>query len=929
MIKQNLTFLILFLCIKSYAETSITLTLNTTTGVRNITTVPNGDGSITLTKLVCEYRENPIGIDVEKPRLSWQIIANSNNYQQSAYEIRFSASIAGLSEKNGLIYNTGKINSAQSVNLVYEGPALKSMQRVYWQVRVWDQNNKVSEWSIPGFWEMGILNPSFWKASYITFPNETKSKESLPAQYYRKDFEAKKPISSARVYATSLGLYQLFINGKKVGDQLFTPGFTSYKKRLQYQAYDVTKMLQAKNAVGAIVGDGWYRGNLGWEGNKAYYGDQLALFVQLVINYTDGTSETIVTDSSWKVSYGAILKSDIYNGEKYDATKEMMGWANADFNADKWQKAVVLNHSKEILVASNGLPVKVTQEITPKKIITTPKGELVMDLGQNIVGWVKLKVNGKKGDTVTLKFAEVLDKDGNFFTINLRSAEATDKYVLKGDGEEIFEPHFTFHGFRYVQIINYPGTPTKDKITGMVIHSAMDQTGTFSTSNPLINQLQSNIQWSQRDNFLDIPTDCPQRDERVGWTGDAQVFSTTAAYNFNVAAFYTKWLADLKADQQANGEVPNIIPDMWNNKLGGTTGWGDAAVIIPWTVYKSYGDKRILEVQYESMKAWVAYMEKNAGDDYLWNQPKKWHWGDWLAYHSNKPDYAGSTTEKDLIATAYFYYSTSILSKTASILGNKTDAERFATLAKNIKKAFIQEFTTANGRLVSHTQTAYALALSFDLLPEDMIAKSAKYLANDVQKFGHLTTGFLGTPLLCPTLSAIGRDDLAFMLLNRKEYPSWLYPVTQGATTIWERWDTQKPDGTIIDGMNSFNHYAYGAIGEWMYNYIGGLNLDENNPGYKHIIFAPHPGGGLTAAKAEHQSMYGLIKSAWEIQDGTFTYDVIIPANTSATVNLPKAVDNQVKMNDQYLKKAVKTTDGLQIKLNSGNYQFRYRIANH
>ncbi len=881
-----------------------------------------------VTKLVCEYNINPIGIDVMLPRLSWQIASNENNTAQTAYEIRFANSVKSLSKKSALLFTTNKIIGDQSVNVAYAGPQLKSMQRVYWQVKIWDNKNNASEWSEPAFWEMGILDPSLWKASYITLTNEAKSKESLPAQYFRKDFNISKTILSAKLYATSLGLYQVFINGNKVGDQLFTPGFTSYKKRLQYQAYDVTAMLQAKNAIGAMVGDGWYRGNMGWEGDKAHYGNQLALFSQLMINYTDGTSETIVTDNSWKVSYGAILKSDIYNGEKYDGNKEMKGWANTGFDATKWQNAAVLNHPKNILVASNGLPVKVTQQITPIKVITTPKGEVVMDLGQNIVGWVKMKVNGKKGDTVTLKFAEVLDKDGNFFTVNLRSAEATDKYILKGDGEEIFEPHFTFHGFRFVQIINYPGgKPTKDKITGMVIHSNMDQTGTFTSSNPLVNQLQSNIQWSQRDNFLDIPTDCPQRDERVGWTGDAQVFSMTAAFNYNVASFYTKWLADLRVDQQPNGEVPNIIPDMWNNKLGGTTGWGDVAVIVPWTVYQSYGDKRILETQYQSMKGWVTYMEKNAGDDFLWNQPNKWHWGDWLAYHSDKPDYAGSTTEKDLIATAYFYYSTGILSKTAAILGNSADADKFTTLAKNIKKAFIQEFTTAKGRLVSHTQTAYALALSFDLLPEEMIAKSAKYFADDVKKFGHLTTGFLGTPLLCPTLSAVGRDDLAFMLLNRKEYPSWLYPVTQGATTIWERWDTQKPDGTIIDGMNSFNHYAYGAIGEWLYTHVAGLSIDPQNPGYKHIIFNPHPGGGLTSASANHQSMYGPIKSSWEIKDGNFIYDIEIPANTSATVNLPQAVQNQVKLNNQTANQTfVANNIGLKLKLNSGTYQFKYPI---
>jgi len=655
-----------------------------------------------------------------------------------------------------------------------------------------------------------------------------------------------------------------------------------------------------------MVGDGWYRGYLGWDGLRSYYGDQLALFVQLQVNYTDGTNEIINTDENWKSASGAIQESDIYNGEKYDARLEPSGWANTGFDDSKWSKVAILDHSKEILVASNGLPVRVIQEITPVKMITTPKGELVFDLGQNIVGWARLKVKGKKGDQVTLQFAEVLDKDGNFFTKNLRSAKATDVYTLKGGNEEVFEPHFTFHGFRFIKVEGYPGTPSPEQISGIVIHSEMPKTGSFSCSDPLITQLQKNIEWGQKDNFLDIPTDCPQRDERVGWTGDAQVFSMTAAFNFDVASFYTKWLKDLALDQQANGEVPNIIPDMWSNKMGGATAWADASVIVPWTVYRAYGDKRILEQQYSSMKGWVEYMAKNAGDDYLWNDPKHWHWGDWLAYHSEDPDYAGSVTEKDLIATAYFNYSTTILSKVAAILGKTADAEKYRKLAANIKNAFASEYITPNGRLVSHTQTAYALALSFDLIPENLRKKAADYFAADVEKFGHLTTGFVGTPLLCSTLSAIGRDDLAFMLLNRKEYPGWLYPVSQGATTIWERWDTQKPDGSIIDGMNSFNHYAYGAIGEWLYNHVAGLSLDPKNPGYKHIIFNPHPGGGLTSAKAEINSMYGLVKSAWEIQGENFVYRISIPANTTATVILPGSKD----VNE----------------LGSGDYHFTYII---
>ena len=812
-----------------------------------------------IANLLCEYQVNPIGIEVEKNRFSWQIVSRQNNVKQTAYEIRVATTKANLANPKKLLWTSNKLISDQSTNVEYQGPVLSSGQRAYWQVRIWDHKNQVSEWSEVAFWEMGILETQEWTAHWITKKDDIQKEKSLPAQYYRKDFTTTKKIKSARVYVTSLGLYQLFINGKKVGDDLFTPGYTSYHKRLQYQTYEVTTMLQKNNTIGAIVGDGWYRGFLGWKGGRSYYGKQLGLLVQLEIEYDNGEKETITTNNNWKTAYGPILESDIYNGEIYDARLAMNGWSTHGFDDQKWASAALLDYPKDKLVASPSPPVKAIETIKPIEIITTPKGETVLDLGQNIVGWVRMKVKGEKGHQVILKFAEVLDKEGNFFTTNLRAAKATDTYILKGEGAEIFEPHFTFHGFRYVQVENYPGTITKDDITGVVIHSAIKPTGTFTCSDTLINQLQKNIQWSQKDNFLDIPTDCPQRDERVGWTGDAQAFSPTAAFNFEVAGFFTKWLKDLAADQLPSGAVPNVIPDMLKGERGilskgGATGWADAAVIIPWTVYQAYGDQRILEEQYASMQAWIHFMKRKAGEDYLWNTPRYWHWGDWLAFNTEKPDYAGSVTEKDLIATAYFYHSTNLLRQIALIIGKEADAAAYEQLAKKIKVAFANEYITPNGRLVSHTQTAYALALSFDLVPAELMDKSARYFAADVERFGHLTTGFLGTPLLCSTLSKIGRDDLAFMLLNRKEYPSWLYPVTQGATTIWERWDTQKPDGTIIEGMNSFNHYAYGAIGDWMYRTITGIN--QLKPGYKAFYIKPVIGGGLTYAKASFNSVY-------------------------------------------------------------------------
>ncbi|HWR99448.1 MAG TPA: family 78 glycoside hydrolase catalytic domain, partial [Prolixibacteraceae bacterium] len=495
--------------------------------------------------------------------------------------------------------------------------------------------------------------------------------------------------------------------------------------------------------------------------------------------------------------------------------------------------------------------------------------------------------------------------------------------------EEVFEPHFTFHGFRYVKIEGLKVQPAPEMITGVVIHSDMKPSGTFTCSEPMINQLQKNIQWGQKGNFLDIPTDCPQRDERMGWTGDAQVFAPTAAFNFDVASFYTKWMQDVAADQLPNGKVPHVIPDALKGG-GGSTAWADAALIVPWTNYLVYRDNRILEVQYPSMKAWVDYMKERAGDDHLWTGDT--HFGDWLAYATNRSDYPGATTEKDLIATAYYSYSSGLLAKIASIIGNEKDAKTYSALSENIKKAFVYAFVTPSGRLVSHTQTAYSLALAFDLLPADLVPKAAAFLAEDVKKMGHLTTGFVGTPLLCKTLSAHGYDDLAFMLLNNKKYPSWLYPVTQGATTIWERWDGQKPDGTFQNvGMNSFNHYAYGAIGEWLYHHVAGMDIDPENPGYKHILLSPHPGGGLTNADATYNSIYGKVRSAWKLNGKEFVYEVTVPANTTATVTLPSAKADQLLVNSQAMpasmKESMKQSDkAVSFNVGSGSYTFSYTM---
>jgi len=891
---------------------------------------------LAVTNLRCEYKNTPLGMDVLQPRLSWELVSTERATTQTAYQIHVAVSAAKLA-KNELLWDSGKQSSDASTQVVYGGPALQTGQRYYWQVQVSDNQGRTSAWSEPAYWEMGLLQASDWKAGWITPNVQEDPSKSNPSPMLRRVFEAKKDIASAQLYASAMGLYQLELNSKRVGDQYFTPGWTAYDFRFQYQTYDVTAQLKpGKNCLGALLGDGWFRGYMGWGNNHNSYGSKLALLAQLVITYKDGKQQIIGTDGDWKSTTGPILMSDIYNGETYDARLELPGWSDASYDDKDWKRVTLLETPKQALVAPAGPPVREIQEIKPVKVIKTPEGDTVLDMGQNMVGWLRFHVTAPAGTTITLRHAEVLDKNGNFYTANLRAAMQTIRYTTKGQGVETFEPHFTFQGFRYVAVAGWPGEPPLDAFTGIVVHSAIDPTGTFESSSAMLNQLQHNIIWGQKGNFVDVPTDCPQRDERLGWTGDAEVFARTASYNHDTAAFYTKWLKDVALDQQDNGAVPDVIPNVLSHKTrkggSGSAGWADVATVVPWTVYLSYGDRRVLEAQYPSMKAWVEYIRRAAGERYLWNTGATY--GDWLAFATSASDYPGATTDKDLIQTVYFARSTDLLRAAAEVLDKKDDAEFYALLLQHIRSAFQKEFVTPNGRLSSNTQTAYALALAFDLLPEPQRQQAADRLAADVRHFQHLTTGFLGTPVLCKALSDYGHLDEAYMLLNRKEYPSWLYPISKDATTIWERWDGIKPDGTFQDaGMNSFNHYAYGAIGDWMYRVIAGIDIDPKQPGYKHILLQPHPGGGLTFAKGSVHSMYGRVASGWELKDGKMTLSVELPANTTATVRLPRAKLEQVTESGKPLQSSPgisglrQSDDVVVMEVGSGSYVFNYESS--
>lgn len=836
--------------------------------------------------LLTENLTSPIGLDVQQPRFSWQLSGSQRNLMQTAYEIK-------VSDGKKMVWSSGKTVSDQSVMVPYQGDALQSGMKYNWQVKVWDNKGKASAWSQPARFQMALLNKSDWKAKWIEV-GYMEDSINRPAQYFRKRFASAKKIASATAFITAHGMYEAEINGKRVGDAYLAPGWTSYNKRLQYQVYDVTNLLnQGNNAIGVAVGNGWYRGYLAWQNNKDVYGKTLGLLFQLQINYSDGSTETIVSDDSWKSSTGGITYSEIYHGETFDARAVKNGWSSPGYDDAGWSGVKVKDYSLDNLIATYNEPVKKQETFKPVKIITTPAGEKVIDFGQNLVGWVIVKAKGNAGDRIVLKHAEVLDKKGNFYLDNLRAAKATATYILKGGAEENFESHFTFYGFRYIRIDDYPGEINPDNFTAVALYSDMKPTGSFTSSHPLINQLQHNIQWGQRGNFLDVPTDCPQRDERLGWTGDAQAFARTASFNFGVNNFFAKWLKDVAADQ-INGSVPFVVPNVLGAGASASAGWADAATIIPWTMYIAYGDKKVLEDQYESMKAWVGFMERNS-TNYLWN--KGFHFGDWLFFRPfDDNDGSSAVTDKYLIAQCFFAHSTELVIKAAKVLGKQDDAAKYSELMKKIKEAYVKEYITPNGRLVSGTQTAYVLALNFDMLPETFRAQAVEKLVTNVKNYGHLTTGFLGTPYLCHVLSKNGHTDVAFNLLMRESYPSWLYPVKMGATTIWERWDGIKPDSSFqTPGMNSFNHYAYGAIGDWMYRVVAGLDTEEEAPGYKKITIQPHIGGGLTHASATLNTYYGKLHSGWKTEGNKTTLDIEVPANTTATLYAPAANADKIK----------------------------------
>ncbi len=889
------------------------------------------------TGLLCEYQVDPLGIDLTRPRLSWRSSSSRRGARQSAWQVVVADDAAGLASGRYL-WDSGRVEESTSLHHVYGGPPLRSRQRCWWQVRLWDESGMASPWSEPAWWEMGLLDASDWRADWITPDWYEDTRTAEPCPMLRRIVDLDGEVASARLYATSLGLYAARINGQAVSDWAFTPGWTTYHHRLQYQAYDVTSLLHSgPNALAVTLGDGWYRGYLGFQGKRNFYGQHLALLLQLNVTYTDGREVVWGSDGAWRAATGPLRASDIYNGEHYDARLERPGWDTVPYDDGDWSGVRVVQAPAARLVAQNGPPVRPIETMAARSVTRSPSGEIIVDFGQNLVGRVRLWVHGEPAATVTLRHAEVLDADGNLYIDNLRSAAQADRYITAGK-KECYEPLFTFHGFRYVGITGYPGDLPLASIEAIVLHSDMPATGEFTCSHPLLTQLQQNIVWGQKGNFLDVPTDCPQRDERLGWTGDAQVFARTAAFNFLIAPFMAKWLQDLALDQTAEGAVPHVVPDVlsgleFNGQAwfaAGATGWGDAALIVPWTLYTMYGDERILQQQYASMKAWVEYMHGHGSNEFLFGEG--FHFGDWLALDIPIDGAVFGATDLQLIGTAFFAHSTDLLTRVATVLGQREDAARYQDLHGCIVAAFQREFLTPAGRLASNTQTAYVLALMADLLPEEQRGEALRRLVQEIrQRDNHLATGFLGTPYLCPVLERHGALDVAYDLLLQESYPSWLYPVTQGATTIWERWDGQKPDGSFqTPSMNSFNHYAYGAIGEWMVRVVGGIDVDVDNPGFRRARIAPRPGGGITWAKTALETMVGRYAVDWRLRSDAMEVSVSVPPNGAALVRLPGAALAGVAEGGvplaaaQGCANAHQDGDGVLLEIGAGNYLFTF-----
>ncbi len=845
--------------------------------------VIGGEPAHSLT--VGESFRNPIGFHDATPVFSWKLSDGAE--KQMAYRIEVKG--------KDTLWDSGWVESDQSVFVPYGGEPLASRQQVSWRVDTKDETGAASGWSEPAFFEIGLLTNDDWKASWIR-PTEDIDSEKEPVTLLRRKFSVASDIKQARVYVTARGVFELSINGQVVGDGAFAPGWTRYSSRIETQTYDVTEQIKTgDNVVGVSLGTGWYAGRLGWKRDESRKGIQPELLVQLEIELADGSTQVVTSDDQWKsTGDGPIRSSSIYDGETYDARMEIPGWNATGFDDSDWKN---VSANKDLgnaqLQPKHFAPVRVTEEVAPVAITEPTPGQHVFDLGQNMVGWIRLDMPGVEGETIKMRFAEMLSPDGNIYTENYRSAKSTNYYTAAETENFQWRPTFTFHGFRYVELSGIPkgANPTKDWLKGLVLHSDIANIGSFDSSHAKLNRLQKNITWGQRGNFLEVPTDCPQRDERLGWTGDAQAFCSTAMFNYDSHAFFKSWLRTMRDDQLDDGRIPHVIPNILGPKAAGSPGWMDAATIVPWQVYLRTGDQEVLEENYEMMQSLVSWYRSKSKDGVI---PKIGGFGDWL--QPNTKETKGDTPPH-LLGSAFYANSVRILANAAEVLGKSEDAKKYRSESTSVNEAFTKHYLDDKGRIQNapETQTAYILPLEFEIVPDELRTKLEANLLRLIDEAdGHLRTGFLGTPYIAKILDRAGHPEVAYSLLFKETYPSWFFSINQGATTMWERWDSYTHEkGFHPQKMNSFNHYAYGAIGEWMYERVAGLAIDPANPGYKHFFVRPIVGGLLTSASAKLETLYGTAASSWKLKGTTLNMEVTVPPNTTATIEFPNGRESE------------------------------------
>jgi len=882
---------------------------------------------------VCENLKNPVGYTLDTPSFSWKLPSGA----QTAYRVQVVSdpehfALTDVDLGRIAIWDSGKVESSRSVNVPFFRK-MASQERLYWRVKYWGESGDESEWSQVAFFEAGLeegLDGKWISSPYkpkITMPTlrvngkimNKPPKTQVRPTYFRREFSLPKEVKRARMYVASLGFFQAYLNGEKVGDDFLGTGWTDYHARVQTNAYDITDSLRkGANAVGALLGDGWYAGTIGWR-HKGVYGDIPAIKIYIDVEFVDGTTFSLKTDGDWKASYGAVQSADIYMGEKCDLNFEMRGWNAPKFDDSLWAKAAVdlVSPPKEENPRRN-TPIRAMNVLKPISVKKIAEGAYIFDFGQNMVGFPRARLKAPKGAKITLRYAEMLNPDGTLYTENYRFAASRDEIVSAG-GKFEWTPLLTFHGFRYVEVSGLKYAPGLDALEGVVLHNDMAPTGGFECSNEDVNKLQRCIIWGQKSNFVSVPTDCPQRDERLGWTGDATAFAPTAAFNMDVAAFYAKWSLDMRDAQRRDGNMPFICPDI----LGGINGgpcWGDAIVVIPYETYLAFGDKKILADNYAAMKKWVDYQLSTAKD---FIRPEI-GFGDWLQPNAKKMT---GDTPKSLIATAYFAYTAGVVAECAKLLGKKEDAASYAKLSEDVKKAFNARFVKPDGLVESDAQTAYALPLNLGvILPEMREKVFAKFVEKMERDNFTLSTGFVGTPHLNLALSKFGRSDIAYKLLLNKNYPSWLYPITQGATTMWERWNSYTHETGFGDAnMNSFNHYAYGAVGQWLYKDVGGLW--HAAPGYSKILFAPSPTRSLSSASVWHETPYGTASSSWTLEGDNFDWTIKIPPNSEGIVICKTELPDTVLVGGNPPQNASKTPEGYPtFTLKSGTHKISFKI---